>query len=310
MKIPLLLTRYLYQNKKLSLPGIGRFSLDPAAILPGEHDREPESAALGIEFKNEEVKSPDDDLIEYIRVNTGKMKSLAIADLYSYITLGMELVNIGKPFYLEGIGTLTKNKSGLFDFLPGSYSNFAHEPEVYPKQSKTEGKRTPVRDPEFESRGQSNPMRKSLVIASIVIGLAIIGWGGYKLSKKGEPLQQENSSALAPKDSEASPADSLRASTRPIADSNLATKPAVLQPVTKKKADSVQYKFVILETYDKARALKRYNQLLSYNLKINLFTRDSSFFKVFFRFPARNRDTARIKDSLNTVYGHSIIIER
>ena len=32
------------------------------------------------------------------------------------------MLNIGKPFYLEGIGTITKNKTGKFDFSPGEYT--------------------------------------------------------------------------------------------------------------------------------------------------------------------------------------------
>ena len=32
------------------------------------------------------------------------------------------MLNIGKPFHLEGIGTITKNKSGKFDFTPGEYT--------------------------------------------------------------------------------------------------------------------------------------------------------------------------------------------
>jgi hypothetical protein len=73
--------------------------------------------------------------------------------------------------------------------------------------------------------------------------------------------------------------------------------------------DSVRYKYVILQTHDKARALKRYNQLLSYDLKINLYTQDSSFFKVYFTFPASPKDTVHIKDSLYREYAHQITIE-
>jgi hypothetical protein len=70
------------------------------------------------------------------------------------------------------------------------------------------------------------------------------------------------------------------------------------------------YKFIILQTHDKERALKRYNQLLSYQLKIHLWTQDSSFFKVYFTFPAIAKDTARIKGSLENDYAHRVIIER
>jgi hypothetical protein len=69
------------------------------------------------------------------------------------------------------------------------------------------------------------------------------------------------------------------------------------------------YKFIILSTYNKPHALRRYNQLLGFDLKIHLYEKDSTFFKVYFQFPALAKDTTHIKDSLRREYGHEIIIE-
>ncbi|HEX4849372.1 MAG TPA: hypothetical protein VFV08_01135, partial [Puia sp.] len=111
MKLPSLLTQFLYQNKKLALPGIGIFTLDPSAELPDGHGKNPHATA-GIEFKPTRISQPDDDLIDFIRSHTGKIKPVAVADLESFLTLGHEMLNIGKPFFLEGIGIITKNKEG------------------------------------------------------------------------------------------------------------------------------------------------------------------------------------------------------
>ena len=70
------------------------------------------------------------------------------------------------------------------------------------------------------------------------------------------------------------------------------------------------YKYVILRTHDKSRALRRYNQLLSYELKVLMETRDSGFFKVYFSFASLSKDTIHIKDSLLRVYAHPVTIER
>jgi hypothetical protein len=87
LKLPSLLTQFLYKNKKLTLPGIGIFTLDPSAIIPEVHNKEQHETAMGIEFKNANILHPDDELIEFIRLHTGKIKPLAIADLDSYLTL-------------------------------------------------------------------------------------------------------------------------------------------------------------------------------------------------------------------------------
>jgi hypothetical protein len=70
------------------------------------------------------------------------------------------------------------------------------------------------------------------------------------------------------------------------------------------------YKFVILRTENKFRALKRYRQLLSFDLNIKMDTKDSSFFKLYFPIAAASRDTVHIKDSLATYYGNRVTVER
>ncbi|HLA60559.1 MAG TPA: hypothetical protein VK622_17415, partial [Puia sp.] len=111
MKIPLLLVQYLYKNRRMPLPGLGIFTLDKSVVLPDEHDRALLSMPNAVQFQNANIAAADKELISFICENTGKIRPLAISDLDSYLNLGMEMLNIGKPFYLEGIGTITKNKA-------------------------------------------------------------------------------------------------------------------------------------------------------------------------------------------------------
>jgi hypothetical protein len=304
LKLPLLLTRFLYQHKRLNLPGIGSFALDPSAVIPAAHTKDLHTPAVGIEFKNKIIEEPDEDLIDYIRTNTGKMRSLAVADLFSYLTLGKELVNIGKPFHLEGIGILTKNRHGEYEFVPGEYAPLEGEEELGAKSDK---RRFPGKVQENEQEPVSQ-MRKGLVIIAIMIGLGIIGGGGYLLYRKTKPEVQTSSPVSKQEDTPINKTDTpVLHPAPPVA------LPVHTQPLGAKyhpSGDSLLYKFIILETHNKIHALKRYNQLLGYQLKINLYTLDSSFFKVYFSFPARPRDTVRIKDSLSNVYAHSVRIER
>ena len=121
LKIPLLLVEYLYKNRKMALPGLGIFTLDKSVVLPEENDRTLLSMPNAVQFQNANIAAADKELISFICENTGKIKPLAISDLDSYLNLGTEMLNIGKPFHLEGIGTITKNRSGKFDFTPGEY---------------------------------------------------------------------------------------------------------------------------------------------------------------------------------------------
>jgi len=305
LKLPLLLTQYLYKFKNLNLPGIGSFTLDPAAILPDDHSKNPHESAKGIAFSTAFASQPDPDLIEYIRVHTGKIKPLAVADLESFLTLGFELLNIGKPFYLEGIGTLTKGQEGRIEFIPGEYTISRIEDPRSEGQKQARKKQIVHEELHFEPEQQQTGSRKLAMTLVIFLGLIIIGWGGYQLYKKnsqGSP--EKDMAAVELKNREQ---DSIRNAI--IADSIEASQKKFAQSKST-LGDSSLMKFIILRTHNKEHALRRYNQLLSFNLKINLETQDSTYFKVFFSFPAVMKDTIHIKDSLEREYAHKVVIER
>jgi len=55
--------------------------------------------------------------------------------------------------------------------------------------------------------------------------------------------------------------------------------------------------------------LRRYNQLLGYQLNIKMDQKDSSYFKLYFPIAATIRDTTHIRDSLMDVYAAHVTIE-
>jgi hypothetical protein len=304
LKLPLLLTQYLYKYKKLNLPGLGSFTLDPSAVLPDDHSKNEHAAAMGIEFKRGPVTQPDADLIEFIRVHTGKIRPLAIADLDSFLTLGTELLNIGKPFYLEGIGTLTKGQDGKIEYSQGEYTTSRMDDPRTEFPTRASRAKPSSEEAHFETEPQQGGSRKTVVIVAIVAGLIVVGWGGYQLYKKNAPAKPETESTMTVVNTKNE--DSIRNAI--ISDSLAALKEKVTQAPS--MSDSTMMKFIILQTHNKERALKRYNQLLSYFLKVKMDTNDSSFFKVYFAFPARMKDTVHIKDSLEREYAHRVVIER
>jgi hypothetical protein len=177
LKLPQLLSQFLYQTRKLDLPGIGSFTLDPEVVIPQESDRIGQMPASGIHFKNANIPVADDALVIFIKEHTGKMKSLAASDLDFHLTTGRQLLNIGKPFYLDGIGTLLKNKDGRLDFTPGEYL-------VARLENAGPERRSSFDEPPREREARNNSTRQGLLLLLIVVGLGIIGWGGYYLYKR------------------------------------------------------------------------------------------------------------------------------
>jgi hypothetical protein len=325
----------LYQTKKLDLPGIGSFTLDPAIVLPQEPDRGMQTPASGISFTNANIKAPDSELIAFLQLHTGKMKPLAAADLDFFLTSGRQLLNIGKAFHLEGIGTLLQNKDGKLDFAPGEYSTERLDEPGPGKRERTEKRIPDAGESHNHNEPRSNNMRQLLLLAGIVGGLVIIGWGGYTLYKKNvlpEPqaailipvkpdtapipvdtsttLRDSTKRSVSPAGSPAVPAQAAPAPATPKPVANTSTNSSTSSFVYSSDPNAVPYKFVILETSRKGHALRRYNQLLGFQLNIKMEQKDSSYFKLYFPISSSYRDTTHIKDSLADVYGAHVTIER
>jgi hypothetical protein len=321
--------------------------MDPSAVIPEESERGGTPHPAGISFKNANIRTPDDGLISFIKEYTGKMKPLAAADLDFFLTTGKQLLNIGKPFYLEGIGTLMQNKEGLLDFSPGEYMIARLDEAGAGRKDRTEKKATGFDEPPREYEPRNNNVRQSLLLVGIIGGLIVIGWGGYYLYKRNtyvEPTAENKATVLPdtvtardttstaaagagqPGGSGQSATDSLttkKSDSPPQAATPSAGTPKVATPqapvptasappmATPSVAGPGQslYHFVILETSNKNKALRRYNQLLGYQLNIKMAQKDSSFFKLYFPIPAAIRDTTHIRDSLADVYAAHVRIE-
>jgi len=288
----------------MSLPGLGIFTLDKSVVLPDGHDRTLLALPNAVQFQNANIAAADKELITFICENTGKIKPLAISDLDSFLNLGMEMLNIGKPFHLEGIGIISKNKSGKFDFTPGEYA-LVRENSASPDHEKKKTYNREKKQPPSNPTGQN---RSGLIILAIIAAFVIIGWGGWMMYKKngGEAEKVSDTNSVVQQQIPAA-TDSLSHDSTVHDSAKLPSTDTTNPPGLNGQPGT--YKFIILSTYNKSHALRRYNQLLGFDLKIHLYEKDSTFFKVYFQFPALAKDTTHIKDSLRREYAHEIVIE-
>ena len=119
MKVEQLIVQFLYKNKKLRLQSIGEFVFisESSVSSIGEYSYFfPEDS---IKFSYNPNCSQDEDLISYIMSQTGKIRPLASSDLDSYIVLSKQFLNIGKPLFLNGLGSLYKNQNNEYEFKQG-----------------------------------------------------------------------------------------------------------------------------------------------------------------------------------------------
>ncbi len=287
------MSQYLREQRTLSLPGLGVFSL--SAPLPPSTDN-PEIISSYIQFENKKIKEADDGLISYIKEHTGKIKPLAIADLDTFLESGKEMLNIGKPFYIEGIGSIIKKKDGEYEFTAKEITS--SKVEQY-HQSDHDKKMSVFEESKYEPR--SNPWQKIIVVLLAIAGIAVVVLGGYYLYNKNNNADSGNTSS--PATDSTNQQQNLIDSSRIQQDSSSAV---VQTPVS--NGTSGSYRFVIKNTTNKRAALARYNQLKG--LAIQMDAKDSVNYKVFFLINANARDTAYIKDSLSRWYATRVVIER
>jgi hypothetical protein len=300
LKLAPLLAKYLYTNKRLDLPGIGTFLLDPSFIIEEESSKHGRQANMqGISFENNPSVKDTRDLVDFISSQTGKMKALATADLDSYLELAQQFLNIGKPFLVEGIGNLVKIKSGQFAFTSGEIM-----PEKLKEYSAREISSTASTEESFAdykknsvtNKGNAkwrNPVALLLLLAGV--GLAI--WGGYTMYKKTTGENNFSTTSDENKVEEtvvvADTTMHVKKDSIPLAKDNI--------PLTTQSIPQGNYKFVI-EVANKKRAFYRYEMLKKSRLPIQMSTTDSITFKLFFVLTATAMDTARINDSLTIWY--------
>jgi hypothetical protein len=312
LKLDIILAQYLYQHKSLNLPGIGTFTLNGSSFIPDDSAKV-KAPIEGIDFTTESKPLAEDNLIDFIRIHTGKMKPLAQADLESFIMLSQQFINIGKPLYLEGIGTIQKIKNSI-EFIPGKATNVKLEP-IADRTMETRLNEGYDEYSTSESRGGGS-QRKLILLLSIIGTLALLAFGGYYLYNK----NNQSSPVTTIPDETSRNVVSVSSDTA----GPLKTQPDTLSQFVPASGDSLikkdsstttnttatpaytrvtsSYTFVIEHTNNKARALSRLAKLKSYGYPILLSTKDSVNFKLYFSLAATPTDTARIRDSLNGLF--------
>ena len=299
LKLAPLLAQFLYSHKRLDLVGIGSFFLDPAAVPDTEPGKSLKSiTSEGISFENNPSIRESTELIGYISSQTGKMKALASADLNSFLELGLQFLNIGKPFLLEGIGTLSKIRSGMYEFKPGSPL-----PEKLKDISTSESHTANVEDnfgkyePFLEKEKIKTAWKKPVLALLIVLGIGLAVLGGYTIYKRN--IHSRNTALTASKKQTVTPI--LPDNTQPAAKDSLTSQAAAIN-------SDGNYKFV-LETAGKKRAFERYQKLKTYRWDVKMETNDSMQYKLFLLLPTLAMDTSRVMDSLTALNGRKVYIE-
>lgn len=177
MKISEILLSFLQKNKRLSLPGLGTFTLaDVAYAIP---DKEQQSAFPqdSVSFVYSATTPEDPALIAEISAITGKIKPLASSDLEALVIQGKQLINISKPFMIDGLGSIQRTNKGEIEFTQWVEADPKGTQARHPEDQSEAIKFT---ENYLKPSGKRPVKSKGLTIASLVIvGMVLLGWVGY-----------------------------------------------------------------------------------------------------------------------------------
>ena len=289
MKLAPVFIKYLVVNKELHLPGLGVFYAE-SAYDPNEDNSKKGPSLVNINFEQKKVLDIDESLINFVSAETGKMKILAKSDISSELDGAISFLNTGKPYYISGLGTLTKKMDGSFEFHKEKY----HHAE---KETK---KPTPITEknlvPQTYIDGTRKPKKyqPAIIILSLcILAVAATVWFYIKNSEHtNQEIEEVTNVASTP----AQHAEQLKDTIKTPA-------PAM------RETASTFYKY-ILEIATQPRASKRYNQLKKINWPVEIATTDSVQYKLFILLPKAGADTTKIKDSLSVLSGKKVWIDQ
>jgi hypothetical protein len=303
VKIQDLLSQYLYKEKSLTLPGLGRFDLDPSVnVYELKEEGWPSNT---ISFTADRNAILADEFLQFLVQQTGKMKPLATSDLESYITNGIQLLNIGKPFPIKGIGSLNKLREGLLVFEQGSPAlekiDSINTDHVKDRTLHVDGEE----DINF-SHEEKKSSKKPLLIFGGFIGLVLIGWAIYLAVPKSSPavaddtVQSEQQEAI---DTTPAVGASListidTAKTTTVDTPVVAAPPAPVQTVS----NSGSFQLIIDQFKYKASADRRVEALKIRGFDVSVKQQDSTSFRVLLQVNRPLSDTSYVMDSLRKFY--------
>lgn len=316
MKFDDQLAAYLYENKSLTLEGIGTFTLDDKARVPNEQEKEIYYPIEGLSFTYNPTSTTDEDIIFFLVKKLHKIEPLIRSDIESYLSNIKVLLNIGNPYTIEGIGTLNRNNQRIYEFTPGNF--------------------TPAKEqlnPKRENADHNYPVRPSfsaarffviiLIVISALAALGGIGWGILNFFEK-QPIANEEYQQQRQPDTIPLKIDTItRQKDNKSIDTNTEKQPEITPPLSSSAptakailntAGPASYKMVFEITKSKERAHSRtlqLNTLHSYTQYDSIPINDSvAYYRLFLLMKVAPADTTRVKDSLQIFFGSKIFMEK
>ncbi|MDB5190738.1 MAG: hypothetical protein JWQ96_301 [Segetibacter sp.] len=300
MKFDDLLAQYLYDNKALRLQGIGTFTLDNKVSVPYEQDKGIYYPIEGLAFTFNPKEETDEDIVLFLVKKLNKITPLVRSDLEYYLSNIRQFINLGKPYTIEGVGTLHKNNQGSYEFTPGNF--LPAKEELSPKREVHEEPSYRMQEP------SSNAGRIFLFVLIAIAALAALGGIGWGVSTLLAKKNGQTEASALPTDLQTGAIPQENTDTAaPIASESGRPLPA-LSPT-----DSAYFKMIFEITPSRPRAVSRTAQLNNLKIKATFDTITRAGvpqYRIFVSKRLLPSDTLRVRDSIAKFFMRKVVIDQ
>jgi hypothetical protein len=292
LKVQDILFNYLSEQKHLSLPGIGVFVMSNALLQQAENETSGNQNL--IQFTPDKNAQLEENLLNFLKERTGKMKALAQSDLDSFIYNGMQLLNIGKPFDIPGIGVIIKSSDRKLSF---------HQGTAEPEQFLTDKTKRLVETHESEisynkEKRKSLPsvsanQKKQIFYIGLVVVVAIIIWIIYLLI----PQQEDQPSTIIQKDT-----TEQNGEAPPLVEQPTTPDTTNINPPTNTVGESAGFEMVGQYVPQTDTIRKLYKLFKERGHQVRIDSSDSKNPRLLFVFKRPIKDTSYVSDSMRIWY--------
>ena len=296
---------YLLSEGTLSAENIGEFQVVK---------KQEGNGAATVSFTYNKHAGTTQELVAYIAGKEHKSKVVIGFDLEAHFNEIRQFMNTGKPWVVPAIGQLQMNRNREYELVPQEQEEMIAQERKRVMQSSQ-----PSNEYGLQRAEPRNSNRAGGILLAILV-IAGLVFAGYYLY-----TNNPSAAAASNKDTAATQTDTMVQqvpSPSNVNNTTTATVPPAVEQATPPAAETtaspaatgmMDIRFVIAKTTDKDYIHKRYNQLKSYGITLDMdsVSRDTStLYKLYLAKTLTPADTARIKDSLAIYFGKPVKIEQ
>jgi hypothetical protein len=300
-----ILLLYIYQHKKISLNLFGTIELEGIVPDPEVIRKEKHLAVEGLKFHFDPNVTTDEAFVHFYASEKGRIIPLSASDIDLHLSMAKQIVNIGNPFDIPGVGKIVKMDNGKLTMIPGFFTIPPLSGSGRPAVLRERVQAAPLPKGEREKIRETSTLNlkpaQLLAIIGTIAGVALIIWAIFKFiipQMKGSQPEVDVANVAT---------DTVPEITTPIT-------PDTLQNIssinTVDSAALITWKAYIGQTNNKNFADERMNRYKGYGHNVILEAPDSNQFLIYIPIQSAIADTAKKRDSLSKFFAYPVKIER